>query len=229
MSEREHVARAASGARAAARAAAVTVAGVLALAGCTSAAADARGSAGGTGSAVAPSASPSSSRDAAGNAAESFRSARTYQAVAEPVRLRIPRIGVDSPLVHLGLAPDGAIAAPAHFDQVGWYAAGPRPGQPGPAVVLGHVDSTSGPAAFYRVTGLHPGDAVVVDRADGTSVRFRVSGRLQVAKSSFPADLLYAPTLAPVLRLVTCGGAFNTATGHYRDNIVVSAVLEASR
>lgn len=184
-----------------------------------------------------PSSSPSRNRAATGTAgsagdgaaaAGSFRSPRTYQAVAEPVRLRIPAIGVDAPLVHLGLARDGTIDAPRGWQQAGWYAGGPRPGQPGPAILLGHVDSTSGPALFYRVASLRQGAAVVVDRADGTSVTFVVSGRLQVAKSRFPADLVYGPTLSPTLRLVTCGGTFNSKTGHYRDNVVVTAVPRGS-
>ena len=104
----------------------------------------------------------------------------------------------------------------------------PPPGQPGPAVLLGHVDSKSRPAVFYRLATLRAGAAVLVERADRTTARFRVSGRIQVAKSRFPADLVYAPTLAPSLRLVTCGGSFDRRTGHYRDNVVVSAVPQAA-
>jgi hypothetical protein len=92
-------------------------------------------------------------------------------------------------------------------------------------VILGHVDTTSGPAVFYRLTFLQPGDAVQVTRADGTTVVFRVSGQQEVAKSQFPTDLVYGPTLEPSLRLVTCGGSFDLKSGHYRDNIIVSAVL----
>ena len=210
----------------------LAAAGVLALAGCAGSAAD-PGRSAPVGAVVSSSGGtkpprPSATAAGAASAAESFRSARTYHPVGEPVRLRIPAIGVATRLVRLGLAPDGTIAAPVRYDAAGWYAAGPRPGQPGPAVILGHVDTTSGPAVFYRLAALHTGDAVVVDRADGTAVRFRVSGRLQVAKSAFPAELLYAPTLAPVLRLVTCGGSFDSTTGHYRDNVVVTAVPVSS-
>ena len=144
------------------------------------------------------------------------------------MRLRIPAIGVDAPLEHLGLDAAGAIAAPRQWQDAGWYEAGPRPGQPGPAVLLGHVDSDTRPAVFYRLSGLAPGALVLVDRADRTTVRFRVQGRMQVAKSQFPADLVYAPTLAPSLRLVTCGGKFDRGSRHYRDNIVVTAVPERS-
>jgi sortase (surface protein transpeptidase) len=156
--------------------------------------------------------------------APTFRSVRTYPAVAEPVRLRIPSIGVRTGLEHLGLAADGTIAAPAEWQTAGWYEKGPRPGQPGPAVIVGHVDSRSGPAVFHRLPELRPGARVLVDLADGTTARFTVDGRQQVAKSQFPADLVYAPTLETVLRLVTCGGAFDAGTGHYRDNIIVTAV-----
>jgi sortase (surface protein transpeptidase) len=163
----------------------------------------------------------------AADAASRFQSPRTAAAVPVPVRLRIPSIGVDAPLVQVGLDPDGTIAAPHGFREAAWYAGGPRPGEPGPAVLLGHVDSKTGPAVFYRLTFLKAGAEVLVDRADKSTVRFRVSGRIQVAKTRFPEDL-YAPTLAPALRLVTCGGTFNKHTRHYRDNVVVSAVPEVS-
>jgi hypothetical protein len=153
-----------------------------------------------------------------------FRSVRTYPQVAVPVRLRVPSLGIDTGLQRLGLAADGTIAAPTRWDVAGWYDKGPRPGQPGPAVIVGHVDSRTGPAVFFRLAQASPGAAVLVDRADGSSVHFRVAGRQQVAKSAFPADLVYSPQLATVLRLVTCGGAFDPVTRHYRDNIIVTAV-----
>ncbi|MDT7579731.1 MAG: hypothetical protein QOK35_995, partial [Pseudonocardiales bacterium] len=155
--------------------------------------------------------------------AGTFRSVRSYVDVAEPVRLRIPAAGVDTPLVRLGRAPDGSIEVPARFDEAGWFAEGPRPGQPGPAVVLGHVDSRTGPAMFYRVAALPRGAQIVVDRADGSTVAFRVSGTQRVPKVEFPTDLVYGPTLEPSLRLVTCGGSFDRATGTYRDNVIVYA------
>ena len=129
--------------------------------------------------------------------------------VAEPVRLRIPAVGVDTALVRLGRAADGSIEVPAQFDVAGWFAEGPRPGQPGPAVVLGHVDSRTGPAVFYRLATAAAGAQVLVDRADGSTVAFRVSGTQRVPKVEFPTDLVYGPTLEPSLRLVTCGGSFD--------------------
>jgi sortase (surface protein transpeptidase) len=170
---------------------------------------------------VAATSSPSPSVDHAAG----FRSPRTHRTVALPARLRIPAIGVDTPLLRLGLDAHGAVEAPTAWDKAGWYTASARPGQAGPAVVLGHVDSKSAPAVFYRLATLRPGDRVEVTRTDGTRATFRVSGRQQVAKSQFPTDLVYAPTLEPSLRLVTCGGTFDRRSGHYRDNIIVSAVL----
>ena len=168
------------------------------------------------------------SSPAAADAASRFRSPRSVAEVPVPVRLRIPSIGVDAGLEQVGLDADGTIAAPVGYQNAAWYAEGPRPGQPGPAVLLGHVDSKTSRAVFYRLATLKPGAEVLVDRADKSTVRFRVSGRIQVAKSRFPADLVYAPTLASSLRLVTCGGFFDKTTGHYRDNVVVTAVPKVS-
>jgi len=155
--------------------------------------------------------------------AETFRSVRGYDAVAEPVRLRIPALGVDSRLQPLGLRADGSIAVPASPDIAGWYRDGPRPGQAGPAVILGHVDSQRGPGIFARLAGVRDGTVVRIDRADGSSVTFRVTGVSRVPKNAFPTDLVYAPTLDPALRLVTCGGGFDRARGSYRDNVIAFA------
>jgi hypothetical protein len=157
--------------------------------------------------------------------AAGFRSPRRHPTVALPVRLRIPAIGVDTPLLRLDLDKRGEVEAPPVWQKAGWYTGSVRPGLGGPAVLLGHVDTTSGPAVFYRLRDLGPGDAVEITRADGSKVTFRVAGEQQVAKSHFPTDLVYGPTLEPSLRLVTCGGSFDAKSHHYRDNIIVSAVL----
>jgi len=107
----------------------------------------------------------------------------------------------------------------------GWYAGGTRPGDPGSAVILGHVDSRSGPAVFYRLRELRPGDTVEVARADGSKVRFAVQRTEQYDKRRFPTDEVYYPTLTPALRLVTCGGQFDHTTGHYRSNVIVFATM----
>jgi hypothetical protein len=156
-------------------------------------------------------------------AVESFRSARTYPAVAAPVRLRIRALRINSALERLGVRADGTIAVPERPDVAGWYADGPRPGQAGPAVILGHVDSRTGPGVFVRLSTVRRGTLVTVDRADGSTATFRVREVAQVAKTQFPTDLVYAPSLDPSLRLVTCGGSFDRARGSYRDNVIVYA------
>jgi len=156
-------------------------------------------------------------------AADTFRSARTYPEVAAPVRLRIPALAVDSPLQRLGRQADGTIAVPKSPDIAGWYERGPRPGQAGPSVILGHVDSRDGPGIFLNLARLPRGAVVKVDRADGSTIAFRVTKVSRVAKTSFPTDLVYAPTLEPTLRLVTCGGSFDETRGSYRDNVIAFA------
>ena len=153
----------------------------------------------------------------------SFRSVRTYQEVAPPVRLRIPALRIDTPLQQLGRAADRTVEVPADFGVAGWFVGGPRPGQAGPAVILGHVDSRRGPGVFFPLAGVTPATEVHVDRADGSTVTFRVTGVLTVAKDGFPTEQVYAPTLQSSLRLVTCGGPFDHAAGSYRDNVIVSA------
>ena len=144
-----------------------------------------------------------------------------------PVRIRIPAIGVDAGVTDLGLASDGTIQVPSDPRQAGWYRLGPVPGDAGPAVVLGHVDSTSGPAVFGRLAALRPGDQVVVVRADGSQVKFQVDHLATFAVSSFPTEAVYGATPDPVLRLITCGGTFNRAQGRYLSNVVVFATEAA--
>ena len=145
-----------------------------------------------------------------------------------PVRLVIPAIGVATRLVRLGLEADGAMAVPADFGRAGWFAEGPAPGQVGPAVIAGHVDSRTGPAVFYRLRELRPGQAVLVERADGTRLRFVVEQARSYPKASFPTADVFGPVPSAALRLITCGGDFDRAQGSYRDNLVVFAGLAAS-
>jgi len=156
--------------------------------------------------------------------AAGFHSARTFDMVAEPVRLRIPAVQIDTTLVQLGRQPDGTIAVPPTPTVAGWYAQGPRPGQAGPAVIVGHVDSSSGPGVFFRLYQLVPGATVDIDRADGTTIAFRVTGTSRVPKTNFPTDQVYSPTLEPSLQLVTCGGSFDFRARSYRDNVIVYTV-----
>ena len=157
--------------------------------------------------------------------ADTFRSARTYPQVAAPLRLRIPALRVNSALQRLGLQADGTVAVPKRPDVAGWYEAGPRPGQDGPAVILGHVDSRAGPGIFFDLVRLPRGAVIEVDRADGSTATFRVTRVSRVAKTRFPTDLVYAPTLEPTLRLVTCGGSFDESRRSYRDNVIAFASL----
>jgi hypothetical protein len=159
------------------------------------------------------------------DAARGFRSARGYRATPLPVGLQIPKIGVASPLDRLGRARDGTVEVPSRWGVAGWYTLGPRPGDPGSAVILGHVDSRRGPAVFFRLRELRRGDEIKVTRADRSSVRFVVERTAQYDKQQFPTDDVYYPTLTPALRLVTCGGRFNYNTGHYRSNFIVFATL----
>jgi hypothetical protein len=151
---------------------------------------------------------------------------RGYRTTPVPVRVQIPRIAVASTLDRLGQAPDRTVQVPRRWEVAGWYAGGTRPGDPGSAVILGHVDSTSGPAVFYRLSELRRGDRVEVVRADGSSVRFVVQRTEQYPKWRFPTDEVYYPTLTPALRLVSCGGQFDSASGHYRSNVIVFATIK---
>jgi sortase (surface protein transpeptidase) len=137
-----------------------------------------------------------------------------------PARVVVPAIDVDVDLVELGLNPDGSMEVP-DFGLGGWYAEGPPPGHPGPAVVAAHVDSKAGPDVFYRLHELEPGDEVVVTYDSGDEVRFVVRDREQTDKDELPADRIWPVTDDVLLTLITCGGEFDRSTGHYRDNIVV--------
>jgi sortase (surface protein transpeptidase) len=159
-------------------------------------------------------------------AARDFRSTRGYRATPVPVRIDIPRIGVTSSLDRLGRARNKTVEVPTRWEVAGWYAGGTRPGDPGSAVILGHVDSKRGPAVFFRLRDLRKGDEIEVGRADGSTVRFAVERVAQYDKQRFPTDDVYYPTLTPALRLVTCGGEFDATAGHYRSNVIVFATLK---
>lgn len=146
---------------------------------------------------------------------------------ARPVALAIPSLGIDShTVVELGKQGDGSLQVPQDFGQPGWYADGPAPGQFGPAVLAGHVDSTTGPGVFYRLGALAPGAEVRVTRADGSTARFVVDGVHRYPKNQFPTALVYGDTThRSELRLITCGGSFDFRTGHYTDDVVAYAHL----
>ena len=151
---------------------------------------------------------------------------------SEPVSLAIPAIGVDSAVLHLGLNADGTIQVPSLVTSAGmaaWYKYSATPGQVGASVIEGHVDSTQGPAVFFRLGALSPGDTIDVRLADGITAIFRVTGVREYAKSQFPAKAIYGATGYAALRLITCGGVFDYTTGHYLSSTVVFASLVSSR
>lgn len=144
---------------------------------------------------------------------------------ALPVSLSIPSIAVETELEQLGTLPDGALATPVDTDLAGWFSEGPRPGAQGPAVIAGHVSWNGDPSVFFRLSELTPGDAIAVRQEDGSEAEFRVTRLEQHAKDEFPTVAVYSNTDGPELRLITCGGEFDSGTGHFRDNIVVFAEL----
>ncbi|NHI16078.1 class F sortase [Microbacterium excoecariae] len=174
------------------------------------------------GSSEAASAGAAPSTSSAGGLQDPVASEEASGAV--PLRVSIPAIGIASDLISLGRGADGWIEAPADYDDIGWYKDGVVPGDVGPAVIAAHVDSPWAAAVFHELGNLVPGDTVSVERSDGTTAEFVVTGIQNVKKHSFPTEQIYAPTPTPELRLVTCGGPFSSETGRYEDNVVVTAV-----
>jgi LPXTG-site transpeptidase (sortase) family protein len=148
-------------------------------------------------------------------------------AASTPVRIEIPSIDVDAPVMRLGLNSDGSIQVPplTNHNLTGWYDGSVTPGQDGSSVIIGHVDYLSGISVFYYIKTLRPGDTIKVVRADGSTAVFTVDGVQKVVKTTFPTSAVYGNVSYPSLRLVTCGGPFDSATGQYLDNIVVYAHL----
>lgn len=142
-----------------------------------------------------------------------------------PVRLKIPKIKVDAGFVELGLNSNNEIEVPKSFDKVGWYINGPTPGELGPAVILGHVDSKLGPAVFFYLGQLEPGDIINVERKDGSTATFRVDKLERYAQDSFPTSLVYGDINHAGLRLITCSGHYDRQAKRYDKNLVVYASL----
>jgi hypothetical protein len=154
-------------------------------------------------------------------------------APATPTSISIAGIGVDAPVMELGLHDDGSVEVPPHApraeSKAGWYRHSPTPGEVGPSVVVGHVDSARhGPSVFFELGSLAAGDLVEVRRDDGLTAVFAVERTVQYAKDRFPLDEVYGNLDHPGLRLITCGGAFDTDRLEYEDNIVVYATLVSS-
>lgn len=146
-----------------------------------------------------------------------------------PVALKIPAIGVSTKVVDVGLDRDRTLQVPpltyAGTHEVAWYDLGPPPGRVGAAVIVGHVDSTTGPAVFYRLRSLAPGSMIQVTAANCQTVSFVVTSVKEYPKAQFPSQRIYGPVSDAELRLITCGGTFDTSTGHYLSNIVAYATM----
>ena len=142
-----------------------------------------------------------------------------------PMGLVIPAINVSTSVGTLGLQPDGQIMVPATTHTVGWFKYGPTPGQVGSSTILGHVDSFKGPGVFFNLKNLKPGDTLTVTLADHAVTHFVVTRVVEYSKSTFPDKLVYGPHGTRALNLITCGGTFDRATGHYESNIVVFSRL----
>ncbi|MEU6748379.1 class F sortase [Spirillospora sp. NPDC046719] len=144
-----------------------------------------------------------------------------------PERVRIPSIKVNAPVIRVATKPNGELEVPplSRVDQVGWYQDGPTPGENGRSVLVGHVDSKTKPGVFYKLGALRPGQRIEVVREDRTVPAFRIDRVQRVDKDKFPTDGVYGRGGGPELRLVTCGGRFDHARGHYDDNIIVYASL----
>ncbi|WP_149260106.1 class F sortase [Actinomadura sp. K4S16] len=144
-----------------------------------------------------------------------------------PKRIKIPSIKVDAPIRPVATERDGTLGVPplSRVREVGWWKEGPTPGEDGNSVLVGHVDSKTGPGAFYSLGALRPGRRIEVVRGDGTSPAFRIDRIQRVDKDEFPSDSVYGQQAGPELRLITCGGKFDRKRGHYLDNIIVYATL----
>jgi hypothetical protein len=176
-------------------------------------------------SAGSSSAGPASAR-LVGRAAEARnQSHETGMARSRPTHLSIPAIDLSVPLSVLGLNADGTVSVPTDFNEPGWYRFDASPGQIGTAVILGHIDSYLGPAVFFDLRDLVPGDRIIVTLADGRVARFVVIGKATYLKARFPAALVYGPRSYSALQLVTCGGNFDYTTRSYLSNVVIYSAL----
>ncbi|HEX7660951.1 MAG TPA: class F sortase [Pseudonocardiaceae bacterium] len=179
---------------------------------------------------IKPGVSPSGTTPAASSSSSPTPTTATTPAAlprSVPVSISIPAIGVKSSLVPLGLTAAGQIQVPplSQVMQAGWYKNGPTPGENGPAVILGHVDSYRSAGVFYRLRDMKPGDLVFVARQDGSTAKFQVTGVDLASKNAFPTSAVYGNTTDPQLRLITCGGSFDWTELSYRDNVIVYARL----
>jgi len=145
---------------------------------------------------------------------------------AQPTHLTVPSVGISTDLETLGLLKDGSLATPKNTDLAGWYGGGAKPGAVGPAVLAGHVSWNGVPSVFFRLSEVAKDDQITVTQEDGSEVNFRVTRVEQHPKDEFPTLEVYGNTATPQLRLITCGGDFDSSSGHFYDNIIVFAEME---
>jgi Sortase domain len=172
---------------------------------------------------------PTPATSAAGNIGPAGKGPALHQSL--PLSVSIPEIGVQTKLLRLGRNPDGTMQVPSlttSANEAAWYKYSVTPGQIGTAVIEGHVDSDQGPAVFFRLGALRPDNLIDVTLADGITAVFRVTGVREYAKDKYPANVIYAPANYAALRVITCGGDFDPATGHYLSSVVVFASLVSS-
>ncbi|PZG02500.1 class F sortase [Micromonospora craterilacus] len=150
---------------------------------------------------------------------------------ARPVSLSVPSIDVSAPVKPVGEAPDGTIGVPplSRHEETGWYDRGPVPGDPGPAVIVGHVDTKNGPSVFYDLGKMRVGDRIEVTRDDGSVVVFTVDSVEHFPKDQLPAERVYGHEGPAGLRLITCGGQWVGGRTGYADNVIVFATHTTTR
>jgi Sortase domain len=140
--------------------------------------------------------------------------------INDPVRVVMPAIKADALIIKIGILEDGSMDVPP-FGLAGWYRLGPAPGASGPSVIVGHLDTKTGPDVFYRLRDLKPGDEILVYDKSGDVAKFVVDSSELVLKSELPTTRIWNSTNEPVIRLITCGGKFDRSTGHYLSNTIV--------
>jgi len=152
-------------------------------------------------------------------------SAKGYLTRSAPVLISIPAIGVKSKFIKLGLDMTGALQVPTTGNVAGWYTGAPTPGELGPAIIVAHVDMGGKEGVFFRLKDLKKGNLIAISRADGKIVKFEVTATSSFLKASFPTAKIYGDINFAGLRLITCGGEFDSQTGHYLSNVVVFAKM----
>ena len=154
--------------------------------------------------------------------------AATAMAASKPLRLEIPSLGVDTPIIDLALNSDGTLEVPPDGTSAGWYIGAPTPGEIGPAIIAGHVDWHGADGVFFDLRNLQPGAAIIVSREDGSRAVFSATAIEQFPKNEFPSATVYGDIDYPGLRMITCGGSFDENASSYTDNVIAFASLDQS-